>query len=462
MRFNLNQKYFTIAAYATGAIIVSALAILVIFKFDSVMGKLSVLGAVLIPVIIGVFVAYLLNPLMMVFENKVFRKWSSSSDTKKRGRARGISLTLTMLVVVLAFVLVVAMVIPQLVENIVTIFSNMDSYIATVNDFLNKIFEDNPTLLEFFGNPLEDFSKFVTDLWNKYSSELLGFAGNVASGIWSVLSAMYNVIIGLIISIYLLAKKEMFIGQTKKLIFASVKVKTAQRFLAVCREASKKFLGSIVGKIMEALLVAAFCFIGCTIMGMPYSLLIAVIMFVFNLVPFIGPFIGMVPCTLLLLLSEDPIKALWFLIFMIILQNVDGNIIAPWILGDSTGLPAVWILISILVGGGLFGILGMFLGVPVCAVIYMLFKEYVEEKLRKRKLPLKTDDYVGDVGYITPDYVCEESVNVTTVAAVTTPEIHKPTFREIFANKKQEYKERFHIKDKEEKASSDKKSDIKK
>lgn len=450
LKLNWNQKYLTIAAYATGAIIVSALAIMVIFNFDTVMEKLSVLGTVTIPIIIGIFLAYLLNPLMMTFEKRMFKKWSSSPDRKKQGRARAFSLTLTMLVVVLAFVLVIVMVLPQLIENIVTIFSNMDSYISTVRDFLNRTFEDYPAIREFFGNPLDDFTKFIGDIWQQYSSELLGFAGNVANGVWAVLSAMYNVIIGLIISIYLLAKKEMFIGQTKKLIFACVKVTTAQRFLAVCREASKKFLGSIVGKIMEALLVACICFIGCVIMGMPYSLLIAVIMFVFNLIPFVGPFIGCIPCTLLLLLSDDPIKALWFVIFMLILQNVDGNIIAPWILGDSTGLPAVWILISILIGGGLFGILGMFLGVPVCAVVYMLFKEFIEGRLRKRFLPRNTNEYVGDVSYITPEYRHEEKEE-RTIAAIETQEIHKPTFMEVLRNKKDEYKERFHIGTKDKK-----------
>ncbi len=405
MKINWNSKYFTIAVYATIAIVVSSLAIMVIFNLDMVGEKLSVFGAVLTPIIIGIFCAYLLNPLMTWFENTPFKKLSSSPLPKKRGQARALSLTITMLVVVLVLALLIIMVIPQLVTNIVSLFSNMDSYIATVNDFIQKIAKDYPQIAEFLGSPLNDFQKFVSDIWREYSGELLGFAGNVASGVWSVIDMLKNVLLGLIISIYLLARKEMFIGQSKKLIFAFLKVERAQRFLGVCREASKKFLGSIVGKILEALVVALICFLGCTIMSMPYSLLIAAIMFVFNLIPFIGPFIGCVPCALLLLLSEEPIKALWFVIFIIILQNIDGNIIAPWILGDQTGLPAVWILISILVGGGLFGILGMFLGVPVCAVLYMLFKDFVENKLEKRRLPQHTEDYVGSVDYITPEFV---------------------------------------------------------
>ncbi len=429
MKIERNSKYLTISAYAVGTIIVSAIAVMIIFNIEMVMQKLSVFGAVINPIIIGIFCAYLINPLMAWIENKFFGKWAKSDISKQRNRARALSLTITMLAVILALTLVIVMVIPQLTENIVAIFSNMDSYIATVRDFINKFFEDYPDIVEFLGNPIDDFTKLVTDIWNQYSGELLGFAGNLATGVWAVLDAMKNAIIGLIISIYLLAKKEMFVGQIKKVIFSFVKVKTAQHFLSVCKEANKKFLGSIVGKILEALLVAMICFIGCTIMNMPFALLIAVIMFVFNLIPFIGPAIGCIPCTLLLLLSDDPIKALWFIIFMLILQNVDGNIIAPWILGDSTGLPAVWILISILIGGGLFGMLGMLLGVPVCAVIYMLVKDFIEGRLKRRQLPQETADYVGDVTFITPDYVHIESPK-----PVAPKEQHKPSFSEVLKN----------------------------
>lgn len=408
MNINWNRKYLTIAVYATCAVIVSAIAIMVIFNFDTVMTKLSAFGAIVNPIIIGIFCAYLLNPLMMKIETGLFKKLSSSPEKKLRARARGLSLTLTMLAVVAVLSLVVIMVIPQLVENLVAIFGNMDSYIKTIKDWLNKIFEDYPEMAEFLGNPLDNFNNFIARVWKEYSNELMGIAGNLASTVWAILDTMKNVIIGLTISIYLLARKEMFIGQTKKLIFAFLKVERAQGFLRVCREASKKFLGSIIGKIIEAFLVAMLCFIGCTFLGLPYSLLISAIMFVFNLIPYIGPFIGAIPCTLLLLLTDKPIQALWFVIFITILQAVDGNIIAPWILGDSTGLPAVWILISILIGGGLFGMIGMFLGVPVCAVVYMLFKDFVERRLKKRQLPRNTAEYAKDVGYITPDYVCDE------------------------------------------------------
>lgn len=435
MKINWNSKYFTIAFYATCSVIVSALAIMLIFNYEQVAEKLAVFTAVATPVIIGIFCAYLLNPLMMKIENGVFGKWAGSPNVKLRGRARAFSLTITMLTVLAALLLVIILVIPQLVTNIVTIFGNMDSYIATVRGFITRISDDVPQLAEFLGSPLNDFSKFIKNVWNEYSGELLAFAGNVTAGVWTVIDTLKNVFIGLTLSVYLLAKKEMFVGQIKKLVFAFMKAAAAQRFLGVCREASKKFLGSIVGKIVEAFVVAMFVFIGCTIMGMPYTPLISVIMFVFNLIPFIGPFIGCIPCCLLLLLSEHPIMALWFIIFDVILQTIDGNIFAPWILGDSTGLPAVWILISIVIGGGLFGMLGMFLGVPVCAVIYMLVKDYIENRLRRRRLPSGTESYVGNVDYITPDYVYDEPPQET--AEDNEPPAHIP-FREMVRKKRVE------------------------
>lgn len=444
MKVNWNSKYFTIAVYATLSVIVSAIAIMLIFNFEAVSEKLAFFTTVATPVIIGIFCAYLLNPLMMKIENGLFGKWAGSANPKARGRARGFALTLTMVLVLAALLLMILLVIPQLVTNIIAIFNNMDSYISTVRGFIQKIAVDYPQFAQFLGNPLDDFSKFIKDIWNQYSNELLGFAGNVANGVWAVIDTLKNVFIGLTLSVYLLAKKEMFVGQSKKLVFAFVKADKAQSFLGVCREASKKFLGSIVGKIIEAFIVAMFIFIGCTIMRMPYTPLIAVIMFVFNLIPFIGPFIGCIPCCLLLLLSANPLNALWFAIFDTVLQTLDGNVIAPWILGDSTGLPAVWILISIVIGGGLFGMMGMFLGVPVCAVVYMLFKDFVEGKLRKRRLPQHTDKYVGNVDYITSDYVFDE----TEPESPTEPETSaKLPFREIVRQKRIEISKKHRARD---------------
>lgn len=405
MKINWNSKYLTISAYAGGTIVLSAAVIMLILHLDVVSQKLAGFTAVATPIIIGIFCAYLLNPLMMKFERGMFKKWSGSEDKKLKSRARMLSLTLTMTVVLLALVVLILLIIPQLITNIVTIFSNMDSYVATIQSFLTKLAEDYPGLADFLDNPLDDLTAFLTGIWNEYSEELLGFVGNVTSGIWAVMDALKNIFFGLTLSIYLLAKKEMFVGQSKKMLFAFVKADHAQRFLKVCQRASEKFLGSIVGKILDSLIIAGLIFICCAIMRMPYALLMGVIMFIFQLIPVVGAIIGCVPCCLLLLISGNPMLAVWFVVIAMVMQTIDGNFIGPWILGDSTGLPAVWVLISILLGGGLFGMLGMLLAVPVFAVIYMLIKDFVESRLRKRKLPCNTEKYVGNVDYITSDYV---------------------------------------------------------
>lgn len=407
MKINWNQKYFTIAAYAFGTIVLSAVVVMMLFNIDKVSEKLAFFATVATPIIIGIFCAYLLNPLMMKFERGMFKKWSTSENPKVRGRARAFSLILTMLTVLLVLVLIIVLVIPQLVTNIVALFGNMDEYIDTAHSFVVGISDKYPQLAEFLGNPLDDLGEFLTNFWKEHSSDIMGFAGNVASGIWTVIDALKNIFFGLTISIYLLAKKEMFVGQAKKLLFAVVKAEMAQRLLKVCRRASVKFLASIVGRIIEAIIVGVMIFICCSIFRMPYALLMAVIMVVFNLIPVIGPILGLIPCCLLLIISGNPIMALWLVVINGIVCTIDGNFIGPWILGDSTGLPAVWVLISIVVGGGLFGIPGMLLGVPVCAVIYMLIKDVVENKLKKRNLPHHTSQYVGNVDYITADYVYE-------------------------------------------------------
>ena len=409
MKISKNSKYFTVSFYAFCTIVLSALAILMIFNFDKVSEKLALFTAVATPIIIGIFCAYLLNPLMMKFERGLFKKWSNSNDPKARAKARGFSLTITMVVVLVGLSLIVLLIIPQLITNLITIFNNMDNYINTAKNFIDKISQDNPLLAEFIDNPLDNFGKWVSGLWSKYSSELLGFAGNIASGVWSVIDTLKNVFIGLTISIYLLAKKEMFVGQAKKFLFACVKAETAQRIIRISKRASEKFLGSIVGKIIESFLVAVLIFAGCIALRMPYAPLLSVIMFVFNLIPAVGPIIGCVPCCLLLLLSGNVMPMIWFIVLVTVIQTIDGNIICPWILGDQTGLPAVWIFIAIVIGGGFFGVIGMLLGVPVCAVIYMLLKDITENRLKKKKLPYETEQYVGNVDYITPDYVYEES-----------------------------------------------------
>lgn len=406
-KFRLNKNYATISLYAIAVIVISVLIISAILNLGSVISYIQSLGSVFMPMIAGLFIAYLLNPLLRLLESKLIGKLFKVEKYRKLGETnpkylkakkntRAFSVVITIIILLAAFGIVIALVIPQLVENIITIFANSDNYINDLRNLINNLFDDNPTLAEFFGNPIDDFGKIISDFWNTYQQELVGFAGNLASGIWTIIDALKNVILGLIIGIYLLFSKELFTAQFKKIMFSIFPNEACQNAISLYHEADEIFINSIVGRLIDALIVGCICVVGCLILQLPYAVLFGVIIFVFNLIPFFGAFIGCIPCVLLLLLSDTPINALWFAIFVIILQNIDGNIISPRIIGEKTGLPAIWVLLSILIGGGFFGILGMLLGVPVCAVVYMIIKRSVVKRLKRRKLPTATGDYSGE------------------------------------------------------------------
>lgn len=224
---------------------------------------------------------------------------------------------------------------------------------------------------------------------------------NITTGAINVLSEVFNFLVGCIVSVYMLFGKETFSAQIKKMLYAGMQVERANMVLHITRKSNEIFGGFIIGKIIDSAIIGVLCFIGITILDMPYILLVSVIVGVTNVIPFFGPYIGAIPSTILIALA-DPLKGLYFLIFIIALQQLDGNVIGPKILGNSTGLSAFWVVFSILLGGGLFGFIGMIIGVPTFAVIYYIVKMVVEEKLKKKKLPPDTEHY-GDVEYLEED-----------------------------------------------------------
>ena len=217
--------------------------------------------------------------------------------------------------------------------------------------------------------------------------------GNVTVGVIGVVNALKDSILGIIISVYVLYAKEQFIAQAKKIIVALTPDNFSKPFISLVRETHGVFGGFISGKIIDSLIIGVLCFIGTSILGMPYAVLVSVIVGVFNVIPFFGPFIGAIPSALLILMV-DPLKCLWFVIFIIVLQQFDGNILGPYILGGTTGLSAFWVIFAILTFGGLFGFIGMFVGVPVFAVIYTLISRGINKKLEKKGRSTATADYL--------------------------------------------------------------------
>lgn len=401
MKKNKNHLRWGLTAFLV--ILASLISYYIMFHLDSFKGIISTLVVILMPVIDGMIIAYLLTPLLNYFERKIIKPFCGILPFKLKAKQQRIcSIFFTMLIVFMGFYVFFAMVIPQISSSIITIIEQFPTYVNTLTVWVSQLLNDNP-----------DFSKFITNMINEYSVELNNFFNTriipeinnvimtVSISIVSILKELWNLIIGIIISFYLLGSKEKFSAQAKKIVYAFFSLEAANRFISNARFANKTFGGFFVGKIIDSIIIGILCFICTSIMGTPFCVLVSVIVGVTNVIPFFGPFLGAIP-SILLILFVDPLHALYFLIFVFILQQVDGNIIGPKILGSSTGLSSFWVIFSITLFGGLLGILGMIIGVPIFAIIFAFIKSLVESKLNLKELPAETAKYLRLL-YINPD-----------------------------------------------------------
>ncbi len=435
MKINWNKKYTTIAVYSLIVIAAAVLFVVFVFKFESFANAFSWIGAVSAPIICGVVIAYILNPLMMLFENKVFRKLketpppeegivmkqihktavgesivvkeiekhSASAEKKirrRRSAARVLSIILTYVVFLAVIVGMCIAVVPSVAQSIVDLADQMPGYIEKMDVFLKDVFVNNPDIVKLLSAEISNLAELLDKIAEMVQPMATDILGNVSSGVinavLAIITTLKNILLGLVIAIYLLYSKERMLGQIKKIFFAFFRSDRCERFFEGCLRSNNIFNKYIISNLIDALIVFVAMMIGMFAMGMPFPVLISVVCGITNLVPFFGPFIGAIPCGVLILLV-DPIKVIWFGIFVLVLQQIDGNVIKPFLFGETMGLPAIWVLVSIIVGGGLFGVLGMLLGAPVFAVLYLLFAEFVSGKLEKKNLPSDTDDYTGSV-----------------------------------------------------------------
>lgn len=442
MKINWNRKYTTIAVYTLIVIALAVLFVVFVFRFDSFASTFSKFSGVLAPAICGVVIAFILNPLMMYIENKFFRKLKEGKppeqnivvrtlqntsvgdsavvrtlekhgapmEKKIRRRmtmARIFSMIITVVIVLAVLVGIIVAVAPSFVKSVMDLADKMPEYIKKVEEWVNKVFEDNPQIAKFISEEVKGFS----DLISKIAEELKPMAGDIAGNLaeWlmnflgSMLTGVKNFLIGFIIALYLLYSKERMLAQGKKVMIAFFKESRCRVMFGGMAKANDIFKKYIISNLLDAMIIFVFMLIGMFAMGMPYQTLIAVVCGVTNLIPFFGPFIGAVPCALLILLV-DPVKVIWFAIFVLVIQQTDGNVIKPFLFGETLGLPAIWVLISITVGGGMFGIPGMLLGAPVFAVLYLMFAEFVAGKLHRKNLPGETEAYVGSFAEFSETY----------------------------------------------------------
>ena len=391
------------------AFCVIAAALLFYFAVRNISVFMEILGklvTILAPFIWGLVICYLLSPLMRLLEKRVFLPLGKRlyRKNKKGGAAkfaRVLSIVFSEIVLLLLLAALVYLIIPQILSSVQMLIQNSGTYADNVSAWLDSLLKDYPALDSYVG---EIFGNFNANVGNWLETKLLPQLGNlitsVTSGVYGFARSIYNLIIGIIVSVYMLADKEGFLASTKRLSYAIFSVETADRLRQGLNFVDKTFMGFLSGKILDSLIIGIICYIVCSILNMPYTLLVSVIIGVTNIIPFFGPLIGAIPSALIILMVS-PSKCLIFVIFIIILQQIDGNIIGPRILGSSTGITGFWVMFAIIVGSGLFGFWGMVLGVPVFVVIYTVIQNLVVKKLKKSDLPWEIADY-KEMDYIDP------------------------------------------------------------
>ena len=364
------------------------------------------LVTILAPFIWGLVICYLLSPLMRFLEERVFLPLGKRlyRKNKKGGAAkfaRVMSILFSEIVLLLLIAALVYLIIPQILSSVQMLVQNSGTYADNVSKWLDGLLKNYPELDSYVGGL---FGNINANVGNWLETRLLPQLGSlitsVSSGVYGFARSIYNLIIGIIVSVYLLADKEGFLAAVKRLSYAVFSVETADKLRQGLNFVDKTFMGFLSGKILDSLIIGIICYIVCSILKMPYTLLVSVIIGVTNIIPFFGPLIGAIPSALIILMV-DPSKCLIFVIFIIILQQIDGNIIGPRILGSSTGINGFWVMFAIILGSGLFGFWGMLLGVPVFVVIYTVIQNLIIKKLKKSDLPWKIADY-KEMDYIDP------------------------------------------------------------
>lgn len=390
MKEKLENKYVAWGLTIFGVMAAAILLFFTIYRWNYIMGFISTLVTILMPVIYGLVIAYLMNPIVKFFENKVFNKLLKRSKNKRSTLFRVLSICTSTIIFWGLLVTCISFLIPEMLKSLEMLVTNINIYLSNSKELLIDMFGGSKEISVFINDNYSKFSTFLNDWLNEgILNDLVATLGN---GIFGTLKFLYNLIIGYIISIYILFDKEKFKGQIKKVLYTFFDNERINIILENARYTDRVFGGFFAGKLIDSLIIGILCFIGMIVFDMPYALIISVIVGVTNIIPYFGPFIGAIPSAFLILLV-DPGKCVGFLIFIFILQQFDGNILGPKILGSKTGLSSFWVLCSLLLFGGLFGMVGMILGVPIFSIFYSFINGLIKRRLEDKKLPVDSKDY---------------------------------------------------------------------
>ena len=393
MKLRHNDKYFKWGLTAFLVLVAGAIFWIVFSNVSGFYDLILDLTSILAPILYGCFFAYIMNPVMK-FVSGFLQKYLSKTKLKAEKVAtvsKSCGVIVSLIVLLLAIYALIALLVPNIISSLEVLLSEekLQSYYATITKWVNSVFPGTD-IEQWFRDNLD---KVVKTVQNVLSDINIGAVlSDIFSAGVSVVSTLFSFMIGIVAAVYILVYKEQLCAQAKKLTTSMLRNDHADRVFEIARRTNRIFSGYVIGKILDALMVGIITYIVTLIMGMPYAILIATIVGITNVIPYFGPFIGAAPSALLLLI-ENPIDALYFIIFIVILQMIDGNIIENRIMGLQLGISDFWVLVSILLFGGVFGFAGMLLGVPIFAVIYSLISDAVNKKLRNKRFPTSTKEY---------------------------------------------------------------------
>lgn len=396
----MQKKYDNKYIYAgiTGFCVLAALLIctFIFIHIDMVFEWFGSLNSALMPIYIGLAIAYLLSPLVNKVERNIFVPLFRKVVRKKRavrGISRAVSVAVVLILALAVLCWLVMLVVPEVVDSIITLTNSLPGYYQNIVNKVNEMSGKHP-----------EAAKQVTEVSKAIYDQLIGWLQNelvptstelvsvISDGLMNIMGVLFNLVIGIIISIYLMAGKETFCAQAKRMVYSILPVRYADRVLSIGKDVNWSFAKFFSGKIIDSIIVAILTFIALSIANIPYTALISVLIGVTNIIPFFGQYIGVIPSAFLVFLVS-PVKGVIFVILAIVILQVDGNIIGPKIIGESIGLGSFWILFAILVFGSLFGILGMICAVPIFAVVYKTVKNWSRKRLEKKGLPKETNNY---------------------------------------------------------------------
>lgn len=391
MKDPYKRRYLYMMLSIFGAISLSILVFFLLYRFQGIGDVFHTLTDILAPFIYGGVVAYLLRPACNHYE-AFFAKLLPKSKKTASAIAVGLSLLTGILVV---YVLII-MIVPQLYQSILSLWKSLPDKVNQFLTWARATFGEDEELLQLFNTSYNAvYAELETWAQNTLVPYITNIVSGVGSSVYKVVMFLYNLLIGLIVACYLLASRKKFARQSVLIVRSVLKPKWADMFLSEVAFIDRMFGGFIDGKIVDSAIIGVLCYLGCVIFKFPNALLVSAIVGVTNVIPFFGPFIGAIP-SILLILIEDPIKAIWFGLFVLALQQLDGNVIGPAILGDRTGLSSFWVLFAIILCGGLWGLVGMVICVPMFAVIYDIVKKLVRRGLDKKGQNQIWDQYKAD------------------------------------------------------------------